>query len=72
MQRITIEPITRIEGHARISLQLDEDGRVDDARFHILTYRFFRLRQLEAVAPYAETKKKREGLIIPTFFLGSR
>jgi coenzyme F420-reducing hydrogenase gamma subunit len=29
---ITIEPVTRIEGHARITLQLNDEGRVDDAR----------------------------------------
>ena len=28
MQRITIEPVTRIEGHARITIQLDDQGRV--------------------------------------------
>ena len=30
MQHITIEPVTRIEGHARITLQLDEDGRIEE------------------------------------------
>ena len=28
---ITIEPVTRIEGHARITLQLDEAGGVGQA-----------------------------------------
>ena len=52
MQRITIEPITRIEGHARISLQLDEDGRVDDARFQVTQVRGFE--QFIKGRPFAE------------------
>ncbi len=38
---ITIDPVTRIEGHARITLQLDEAGRLADARFHVVEYRGF-------------------------------
>ncbi|MGQ9830304.1 MAG: Ni/Fe hydrogenase subunit alpha [Thermochromatium sp.] len=38
---ITIEPVTRIEGHARITLQLGEDGRLEDARFHLTQFRGF-------------------------------
>jgi NAD-reducing hydrogenase large subunit len=38
---IVIDPVTRIEGHARISLLLDEDGRVADARFHVGEFRGF-------------------------------
>ncbi|MBN2885396.1 MAG: Ni/Fe hydrogenase subunit alpha [Chromatiaceae bacterium] len=38
---ITIEPVTRIEGHARISIQLGEDGAVEDARFHLTQFRGF-------------------------------
>ena len=26
MKRITIEPVTRIEGHAKITIQLDDRG----------------------------------------------
>ena len=40
-QQIIIEPVTRIEGHARISLQLDETGRVSDARFQVTQVRGF-------------------------------
>ena len=28
MRKITIEPVTRIEGHAKISIHLDDDGKV--------------------------------------------
>lgn len=38
---ITINPVTRIEGHAKITIQLDEAGRVSDARFHVTQFRGF-------------------------------
>ena len=38
---ITIDPVTRIEGHARITLQLDGRGRLADARFEVLEVRGF-------------------------------
>jgi len=38
---ITIDPVTRIEGHAKITLHLDESGRLCDARFHVVEYRGF-------------------------------
>jgi NAD-reducing hydrogenase large subunit len=38
---ITIEPVTRIEGHAKITLHLDDAGRVADARFHVAEFRGF-------------------------------
>lgn len=41
MQRITIEPVSRIEGHAKISLQLDDAGQVADARFQVTQVRGF-------------------------------
>lgn len=38
---LTIQPITRIEGHGRVVLQLDDAGNVDDARFHVMALRGF-------------------------------
>lgn len=38
---ISIHPVTRIEGHARIDIQLDESGRVTDARLAISALRGF-------------------------------
>jgi NAD-reducing hydrogenase large subunit len=38
---ITIDPVTRIEGHAKITIQLDEADRVADARFHVTEFRGF-------------------------------
>lgn len=39
--QILIDPVTRIEGHSKISIQLDQEGRVEDARFHVTQYRGF-------------------------------
>ena len=38
---IVIDPVTRIEGHSKITLHLNEDGRVEDARFHVTQFRGF-------------------------------
>jgi len=38
---ITISPVTRIEGHAKITIQLDAKGLVKDARFHVNEFRGF-------------------------------
>lgn len=39
--RILIDPVTRIEGHAKISVLLDDSGQVADARFHVTEFRGF-------------------------------
>ncbi len=38
---ITIDPVTRIEGHSKITIQMDDNGRVKDARFHVTQFRGF-------------------------------
>jgi NAD-reducing hydrogenase large subunit len=38
---IVIDPVTRIEGHSKITLHLDDQGRVEDARFHVTQFRGF-------------------------------
>ncbi len=38
---VVIDPVTRIEGHAKISIFLDDAGEVNDARFHVVEYRGF-------------------------------
>src|SRR6202142_3070068 len=38
---ITIDPVTRIEGHSKITLHLGEDGHVQDAQFHVTQFRGF-------------------------------
>ncbi|QDU59733.1 NAD-reducing hydrogenase HoxS subunit beta [Planctomycetes bacterium Pan216] len=41
VREITIDPVTRIEGHARITIQLDEAGKVADTLFHVTQFRGF-------------------------------
>ena len=41
MKRITIDPVTRIEGHAKITIQLDDDGHVANTEFHVTQVRGF-------------------------------
>ncbi|MHC1729002.1 MAG: Ni/Fe hydrogenase subunit alpha [Syntrophobacteraceae bacterium] len=40
-QTITIEPITRIEGHGKVTVHLDGSGNVTDAKFHVVEFRGF-------------------------------
>jgi NAD-reducing hydrogenase large subunit len=40
-RKITIDPVTRVEGHGRVTVHLDEDNRVERARFHIVEFRGF-------------------------------
>jgi len=40
-ERIVIDPVTRIEGHAKITIQLDDAGHVADAQFHVVEFRGF-------------------------------
>ncbi len=38
---VLIQPVTRIEGHAKISIQLDDAGQVESALFHVTEFRGF-------------------------------
>jgi NAD-reducing hydrogenase large subunit len=40
-QKITIEPVTRIEGHAKVTIRLNDAGKVDHAYFHVNEFRGF-------------------------------
>lgn len=40
-QSITIDPVTRLEGHGKITIQLDGEGEVQDAHFHVTQVRGF-------------------------------
>ena len=41
MEKISIDPITRLEGHGKIEIFLDESGEVDNAYFQVLELRGF-------------------------------
>jgi NAD-reducing hydrogenase large subunit len=38
-RKIEIEPVTRIEGHGKVTLHLGDDGKVTEARFNIIEFR---------------------------------
>ena len=40
-KKIVIDPVTRIEGHAKITIHLDDSGAVHDAQFHVTQFRGF-------------------------------
>lgn len=40
-RQILIDPVTRIEGHSKITIQLDDAGEVQDAQFHVTQFRGF-------------------------------
>lgn len=40
-KKIVIEPITRIEGHAKVTIYLDDEGNVEKSYFHVNQFRGF-------------------------------
>jgi NAD-reducing hydrogenase large subunit len=40
-QKITIEPVTRIEGHAKVTIQMKDNGTVEHAYLHVNEFRGF-------------------------------
>lgn len=40
-QKITIEPVTRVEGHGKVTIHLDNEGNVSQTRLHIVEFRGF-------------------------------
>ncbi len=40
-RKITIEPVTKIEGHGKVTINLDNNGEVSDAHFHVTEFRGF-------------------------------
>jgi len=40
-RKITIEPITRVEGHGKVTIHLDDKGKVTQSRFHVVEFRGF-------------------------------
>jgi NAD-reducing hydrogenase large subunit len=41
VKRVTIQHVTRIEGHAKITIKLDDAGQVTDTQFHVTQIRGF-------------------------------
>ncbi|NLX14299.1 MAG: Ni/Fe hydrogenase subunit alpha [Phycisphaerales bacterium] len=40
-KRVVIEPVTRVEGHGKVTILLDEKNRVQQARLHVVEFRGF-------------------------------
>lgn len=40
-KKITIEPVTRVEGHGKVTIHLDDQNNVTDSRLHIVEFRGF-------------------------------
>ncbi len=40
-KKIIIEPVTRVEGHGKVTIHLDDKGQVTDAKLHIVEFRGF-------------------------------
>ncbi len=40
-QKIVLQPVTRIEGHAKVVISLDDAGNVQDSRVHVIELRGF-------------------------------
>lgn len=40
-KKITIEPITRVEGHGKVTIHLDDNNNVTQSRLHIVEFRGF-------------------------------
>ncbi|MCL4745493.1 MAG: Ni/Fe hydrogenase subunit alpha [Burkholderiaceae bacterium] len=41
LRRVAIDPVSRVEGHGKVTLLLDQDRRVQQARLHIVEFRGF-------------------------------
>ncbi|MCZ8096333.1 MAG: Ni/Fe hydrogenase subunit alpha, partial [Burkholderiales bacterium] len=41
LRRVAIDPLSRVEGHGKVTLLLDEHDRVRQARLHIVEFRGF-------------------------------
>ena len=41
LKRVAIEPVSRVEGHGKVTLLLDDDNKVHQVRLHIVEFRGF-------------------------------
>jgi NAD-reducing hydrogenase large subunit len=39
--KIVIDPVTRVEGHGKVTIHMDDNQKVEEARFHIVEFRGF-------------------------------
>ncbi len=41
LRRVAIDPISRVEGHGKVTILLDDRGQVHQVRLHIVEFRGF-------------------------------
>ena len=41
MNKIVIDPVTRVEGHGKVTIHLDEQNKVKESFFHTVEFRGF-------------------------------
>jgi NAD-reducing hydrogenase large subunit len=41
LKRVVIEPVTRVEGHGKVTILLDDENRIHQVRLHIVEFRGF-------------------------------
>ena len=41
MNKLVIDPVTRVEGHGKVTIHLDENNKVKDSFFHVIEFRGF-------------------------------
>ena len=41
LRRVAIDPVSRVEGHGKVTLLIDDDDRIVEARLHIVEFRGF-------------------------------
>lgn len=41
LKRVVVDPVSRVEGHGKVTLLLDQDNKVQQARLHIVEFRGF-------------------------------
>lgn len=41
MKKITIDPVTRVEGHGKVTIHMDDNNQISESRLHIVEFRGF-------------------------------
>ncbi|MEI8257745.1 MAG: Ni/Fe hydrogenase subunit alpha, partial [Deltaproteobacteria bacterium] len=41
LRRVVIEPVSRVEGHGKVTILLDDQNKVHQVRLHIVEFRGF-------------------------------
>ena len=41
LRKVVIDPVTRVEGHGKVTIIMDDEGHVERTRLHIVEFRGF-------------------------------